>query len=41
VFGEPIASVLTPAGTPLPVSVSALATGRSRSETIEAVKGGA
>ena len=41
VFGAPVASVQTPAGTPLPVSVAALATGRSRSDTIEAVEGGA
>ncbi len=40
-FGAPVPSVLTPAGTPLPDSVLALATGSSRSETIEAVKGGA
>jgi len=40
-YGAPIASGLTPAGTPLPESVSALATRRAGSDSIEALKGGA
>ena len=34
-YGDPVASVLTPAGTPLPDSVAALATTRPGSDTID------
>ena len=34
-YGEPVASVLTPTGTPVPDSVAALATGRDPSGTID------